>query len=122
MPSKENTESKNAPKPSPAAVVENGIVTSPEPKAMETPEEIIKKYTIASAVAGVVPVPIFDLAATSGIIMKMVADLAKAHGESFSKSRQLISLDRSSLAWDFCHLVLESLVACSKLSQVLAQW
>ncbi|MDB4400179.1 DUF697 domain-containing protein [Akkermansiaceae bacterium] len=87
MPSKENTESKNAPKPSPAAVVENGIVTSPEPKAMETPEEIIKKYTIASAVAGVVPVPIFDLAATSGIIMKMVADLAKAHGESFSKSK-----------------------------------
>jgi uncharacterized protein (DUF697 family) len=52
----------------------------------EQAQEIIKNYMWWSMGAGLVPYPLFDLAAIAGIQMKMVADLSKVYGVTFSEN------------------------------------
>jgi uncharacterized protein (DUF697 family) len=48
-------------------------------------EKTVKKYVYWSIGAGLIPVPLVDLAALTGIQLKMIADLAKEYGIKFSK-------------------------------------
>jgi uncharacterized protein (DUF697 family) len=48
-------------------------------------EKTIKKYMYWSVGAGLIPVPLVDLAAVTGIQLKMIADLAKQYNTKFSK-------------------------------------
>lgn len=44
----------------------------------------VKKYMYWSMGAGLIPIPVVDLAAVTGIQLKMIAELAKQYGLSFS--------------------------------------
>lgn len=55
--------------------------------ARTSPEGIIKYYALWSAGAGLVPVPLIDLAVVGGIQLKMIAELAKHYGTTFSEAR-----------------------------------
>ena len=46
-------------------------------------EQIVKRYSLYSGVAGLIPVPLVDIAAITGVQLKMVSDLAKAYGVPF---------------------------------------
>ena len=54
---------------------------------MEGAERITEKYRRWSFVAGVVPVPVADVAAVSGVNLKMLSDLSDHYGVEFSESR-----------------------------------
>jgi uncharacterized protein (DUF697 family) len=55
-------------------------VTEREAQARET----VKKYTYWSMGAGLIPIPVVDLAAVAGIQLKMIAALAKQYSLPFS--------------------------------------
>jgi uncharacterized protein (DUF697 family) len=49
--------------------------------------EVIKKYAAYSAGAGLIPIPTLDIAAITGVQLKMVADLAKIYDVPFENDR-----------------------------------
>jgi uncharacterized protein (DUF697 family) len=49
--------------------------------------ELVKKYSLYSAGAGLIPVPVLDWAAISGVQMKMLADLGALYGVPFEADR-----------------------------------
>lgn len=49
--------------------------------------EIINKYVPWSMGAGLVPVPVLDIVALTGIQVKMLSDLSTAYGVEFSENR-----------------------------------
>ncbi len=50
-------------------------------------QEIIKRYSTYAAGAGLIPIPVADMAAIAGIELKMLADLAKVYEVPFEKDR-----------------------------------
>jgi len=58
-------------------------VTEKEQKGLKT----VKKYMWWSMGAGLIPVPFLDLAAVSGVQLKMLADLSEIYEVPFQKSR-----------------------------------
>ena len=46
-------------------------------------EQIVKRYSLYSGVAGLVPVPLVDIAAITGVQLKMLSELAKNYGVPF---------------------------------------
>lgn len=48
---------------------------------------IVKKYMWFSGGAGLIPIPYLDLAAVSGVQLKMVADISKFYGVPFQANR-----------------------------------
>jgi uncharacterized protein (DUF697 family) len=58
-------------------------VTEKEERGLKT----VKKYMWWSMGAGLIPVPILDLAAVSGVQLKMLADLSEIYDVPFEKSR-----------------------------------
>jgi uncharacterized protein (DUF697 family) len=58
-------------------------MTEPE----ETSERIVNRYVMWSMGAGFLPFPFVDLAAVTGIQLRMLGQLAEAHGVPFSQNR-----------------------------------
>jgi uncharacterized protein (DUF697 family) len=56
-------------------------VTAKETTAKET----VKRYMYWSMGAGLIPLPVVDLAAVTAIQLKMISDLAKQYGQKFSR-------------------------------------
>src|ERR1041384_999517 len=50
-------------------------------------EEVIKRYATYSAAAGLIPIPTLDIAAITGVQIKMLADLAKVYDVQFENDR-----------------------------------
>ena len=50
-------------------------------------DAIIRKWSYVAAGAGLIPMPVVDLAAIVGVQLKMVADLSKQYGVEFSQNR-----------------------------------
>ena len=67
-----------------AATVET-VETAPE-SLHDEGTAIIKRNVAWSAGAGLVPVPLFDFAAVTGVQLKMINELCKLHGRDFSES------------------------------------
>ncbi len=51
----------------------------------EAAKKIVKKYSLVSAGAGLIPLALVDLAAITGVQVKMIADLAKNYDIPFKK-------------------------------------
>jgi uncharacterized protein (DUF697 family) len=49
--------------------------------------EIVKRYAVYAAGAGLIPIPALDMAAIGGVELKMVADLAKVYDVPFENDR-----------------------------------
>lgn len=49
--------------------------------------EIVKKYALYAAGAGLIPVPVVDFVAIGGLELKMLADLGKLYGLPFETDR-----------------------------------
>jgi uncharacterized protein (DUF697 family) len=49
--------------------------------------QIIKKYALWSAGAGLIPIPWLDLAAITGVQVKMLAQLSRVYGVPFERGR-----------------------------------
>jgi uncharacterized protein (DUF697 family) len=49
--------------------------------------EAVERYSLYSAAAGLIPVPLVDMAAITGLQIKMLAEIAKAYDQSFSADR-----------------------------------
>ena len=58
-----------------------------EPKKFDSAEALIKRYTWWSVAAGIVPIPFVDIAALTGVQIKMLYDLSAHYGVEFQKSR-----------------------------------
>jgi uncharacterized protein (DUF697 family) len=71
---------KNSPRHSPAS---SGTKTGRHSSA----EEIVDRFVPLAMGAGMVPVPILDLAAISGLQLKMISDLAAHYAVPFAPSR-----------------------------------
>jgi uncharacterized protein (DUF697 family) len=50
-------------------------------------QKVIRNYMLWSLGAGLVPVPVLDLAAVSGVQLKMLAEISKVYGVPFEESR-----------------------------------
>ena len=57
----------------------------PARKVDDRADAIIKEYVIATMTAGLVPVPVFDLVAITGIQIKMAHSLCRHYGVPFQK-------------------------------------
>ncbi|HVW22328.1 MAG TPA: DUF697 domain-containing protein [Opitutaceae bacterium] len=73
-----------APEPAPAAA------TAPRRAAAE---EIVNRFLPYALGAGAVPVPLLDLAAITGVQLKLIADLAACYGQPFApeKARAIVA-------------------------------
>jgi len=60
--------------------------TKPEGTVPTSPD-IIRRYVMWSMAAGLVPVPLADVAAVTGTQLKMIAELAKHHNKPFDAER-----------------------------------
>ncbi len=58
-------------------------IASPKAEA----QEIVNKYVPWSMGAGFVPVPLVDVAALTGVQLKMIAEISAAYGIKFSENR-----------------------------------
>lgn len=52
-----------------------------------TAEKIVQTHTWYAAGVGLVPVPVFDMAALTAVNLRMVHELSKAHGVEFKEDR-----------------------------------
>jgi uncharacterized protein (DUF697 family) len=73
----------------PETIGQTSVVSEPEhpvDTASDAPR-IIKRYAMWAAGAGVLPLPLIDMALIGGIQLKMVYELSKAYGLPFQESR-----------------------------------
>ena len=49
--------------------------------------EIVKRYSLYAGGAGLIPVPVVDFAAITGVQLKMLAELSKVYGIPFEQDR-----------------------------------
>ena len=49
--------------------------------------EIVKRYSLYAGGAGLIPVPLVDFAAVTGVELKMLAEIAKVYGIPFEQDR-----------------------------------
>lgn len=68
-------------------ITETAVVEAPSPEAALLAEgtAVIRRHAIYSAAAGLVPVPLVDVAVITGVQVKMIAELARIHGITFSE-------------------------------------
>ncbi len=71
------------PPPSPPAIP---VVVEPAARAAAA-EEIVRRYLPYALGAGLVPLPIFDVAAISGVQLKLIAELSALYGVEFTPHR-----------------------------------
>lgn len=63
------------------------------PATVETPsvstqaDALIRRHTVYSMAAGLVPLPLVDIAAVTGVQVKMLGDLCEAYGQNFDAER-----------------------------------
>ncbi len=69
------------------AAVAQEVVLSPEDARDAEAQKLIKNYMWWSMGAGLVPIPLFDIAAVCGIQIKMIVDLSKHYGIPFSENK-----------------------------------
>ena len=50
-------------------------------------QEIVKRYSAIAAGAGLIPIPVADMAAIAGVELKMLADLAEVYDVPFKSDR-----------------------------------
>lgn len=84
-----------------AAVAQEVVLSAEESRDAEA-QKIIKNYMWWSMGAGLVPIPLFDLAAVCGIQIKMIVDLSRHYDVPFSenKVKNVVSSLVGSLAAD----------------------
>ncbi len=58
-----------------------------EQTKQEESQELVRKYMWWSMGAGLIPVPLVDLAAVSGVQLKMLSDMSEIYGIEFSANR-----------------------------------
>jgi len=75
-----------APKIVPEAVPEVEVVYTSEQGKLDTSQALVKKYMWWSMGAGLIPVPIIDIAAVSGVQLNMLNELSKVYDIKFSKN------------------------------------
>jgi uncharacterized protein (DUF697 family) len=63
---------------------ENIVMSAPDPSRSET---IIRQHVLLAAGAGLIPVPLADLAAVTGVQVQMLAALSEHYGIPFSQHR-----------------------------------
>jgi uncharacterized protein (DUF697 family) len=56
-------------------------------KGRTGPEQIIHKHVLWSMGAGIIPFPVFDVAAVAAVQLKMLRDLTREYGQDFSEAR-----------------------------------
>lgn len=70
----------------------------------EQTQAIIRRHTVLSAAAGGVPVPGVDMAASAAVQVRMIRELAEAHGTDFDSARaRAVTLAAISAAAGFSH-------------------
>lgn len=69
-----------------ATEIEAGVVPEAPPRYV-TAERLVSRYTLWGAGAGLIPVPVFDVAAVAGVQVKLVYELAKLYGVPFAETR-----------------------------------
>lgn len=65
---------------------EVGLTTTPNSQRDAQSEALVRKYTYWAMGFGIIPVPFLDVAAVTGVQLKMIASLADLHGQEFSRS------------------------------------
>lgn len=58
-------------------------ISSHEQKSLK----VVKKYMLWSLGAGLIPVPLLDIATVTGVQMKMISEISKVYGVEFKESR-----------------------------------
>lgn len=58
-------------------------ISSNEQKSLK----VVKKYMLWSLGAGLIPVPLLDIATVTGVQMKMISEISKVYGVEFKESR-----------------------------------
>lgn len=67
--------------------------TETTPATAETPsvstqaDALIRRHTVYSMAAGLVPLPLVDIAAVTGVQVKMLGDLCEVYGQDFDAER-----------------------------------
>ena len=63
-----------------------GVVEDADQTKLNLSHELVKKYMWWSMGAGLIPIPLVDIAAVSGVQLKMLNELAKVYDVKFSKN------------------------------------
>lgn len=58
-----------------------------EPRVSSTPDDIVKRFSLMSSAAGLIPFPIIDLAVLMALQLKMLKELSDHYGIKFSEHR-----------------------------------
>lgn len=67
------------------AVIENAVVEKEVPGKAAQADKIVRNYSLGSIVPSLIPVPIIDLAAVTGIQLKMLQSLSKTYDIEFKQ-------------------------------------
>jgi uncharacterized protein (DUF697 family) len=62
------------------------VVEDADQKKIDLSQELVKKYMWWSMGAGLIPIPLVDIATVSGVQLKMLSELAKVYDVKFSKN------------------------------------
>ena len=81
MAKEETTVAKEVPVIEPEVVVENA-----DQDILDLSQALVKKYMWWSMGAGLIPVPLVDIATVSGVQLKMLNELSKVYGVKFSQN------------------------------------
>jgi uncharacterized protein (DUF697 family) len=65
-------------------VLDETLVVDEPPAREEQARAIVRRYMFGNAAVGLIPIPLFDLVALTGVQMKMVHSLAELYGVDFS--------------------------------------
>lgn len=63
------------------------VAATPAQTNLELSNDLVKKYMWWSMGAGLIPVPFVDLAAVSGVQLKMLKDMSEIYGLKFSENK-----------------------------------
>lgn len=76
------------------------VIEDIDQKKLDQSQELIKKYMWWSMGAGLIPVPLVDMATVAGVQLKMLNELSKVYGVKFSKNagKSIISVLVGSLS------------------------
>jgi uncharacterized protein (DUF697 family) len=68
------------------AVAATGVAKDPDQEKLDVSHALVKKYMLWSMGAGLIPVPIVDIATVSGVQLKMLNEISKVYNVKFSKN------------------------------------
>lgn len=61
--------------------------TAETPSASSQADALIRRHTVYSMAAGLVPLPLVDIAAVTGVQVKMLGEVCEAYGQDFDAER-----------------------------------